>query len=385
MIEGSSVQSHGVKMLSLVEKFEDLKAGLDNDTYIDVTLQPLLPSYNSFIINYNMNGLEKSIHELINMLVQYEATTHKSASTILVGEVLTSKAESKRAGCWKRKKGKRKVTTATTSAEGGPTTSSGKSKGKGKDTGFGDHICNNLQVLERRRKLSKDEMILRLGDGKAVAVEAVGSLNLVISDHIQIELKDCYYGPSMIKNIISIPILDNYGYAFKINKNCFYLRIDDNYHLLDVCGPLNTPTRGGFSYFITFTDAHSRYDYVYLMSYKSEAFGKFKEYRLEVENQTGHKIKALRDMLLRRLPSCSRWRPLRWARGERIHLTTQVDFEETYLPVAMAKSIQILLAIAAWLDVAYALSAEDGHWSTVKIILKYLRRTKDMFLIYGSG
>ncbi|KAL0445440.1 UNVERIFIED_CONTAM: Retrovirus-related Pol polyprotein from transposon RE2 [Sesamum latifolium] len=37
MAEGSSVQSHGVKMLSLVEKLEDLKVGLENDTYIHVT------------------------------------------------------------------------------------------------------------------------------------------------------------------------------------------------------------------------------------------------------------------------------------------------------------------------------------------------------------
>ncbi|KAL0394610.1 UNVERIFIED_CONTAM: hypothetical protein Slati_4427200 [Sesamum latifolium] len=62
----------------------------------------------------------------------------------------------------------------------------------------------------------------------------------------------------------------------------------------DVCGPLSIPARGGFSYFITFTDDHSRYGYVYLMRYKSEAFGRFKEYRLEVENQTNCKIKALR-------------------------------------------------------------------------------------------
>ncbi|KAL0406244.1 UNVERIFIED_CONTAM: hypothetical protein Slati_3938300 [Sesamum latifolium] len=41
----------------------------------------------------------------------------------------------------------------------------------------------------------------------------------------------------------------------------------------DVCGPLSIPARGGFSYFITFTDDHSRYGYVYLMRYKSEAFG----------------------------------------------------------------------------------------------------------------
>ncbi|KAL0287802.1 UNVERIFIED_CONTAM: hypothetical protein Sradi_7116700 [Sesamum radiatum] len=31
------------------------------------------------------------------------------------------------------------------------------------------------------------------------------------------------------------------------------------------------------------------------MRYKSEAFGRFKEYRLEVENQTNRKIKALRS------------------------------------------------------------------------------------------
>ncbi|KAL0286659.1 UNVERIFIED_CONTAM: hypothetical protein Sradi_7142600 [Sesamum radiatum] len=34
----------------------------------------------------------------------------------------------------------------------------------------------------------------------------------------------------------------------------------------DICGPLSIPARGGFSYFITFTDDHSRYGYVYLMS-----------------------------------------------------------------------------------------------------------------------
>ncbi|KAL0411251.1 UNVERIFIED_CONTAM: hypothetical protein Slati_3714800 [Sesamum latifolium] len=60
----------------------------------------------------------------------------------------------------------------------------------------------------------------------------------------------------------------------------------------NVCGPLSISARGGFSYFITFTDDHSRYGYVYLMRYKFEAFGRFKENRLEVENQTNRKIKS---------------------------------------------------------------------------------------------
>ncbi|KAL0416493.1 UNVERIFIED_CONTAM: hypothetical protein Slati_3481200 [Sesamum latifolium] len=38
MAEGSSVESHGIKMLFLVEKLKDLKSELENDTYIDVIL-----------------------------------------------------------------------------------------------------------------------------------------------------------------------------------------------------------------------------------------------------------------------------------------------------------------------------------------------------------
>ncbi|KAL0367040.1 UNVERIFIED_CONTAM: hypothetical protein Sradi_3594100 [Sesamum radiatum] len=120
--EGSSVQSHGVTMLSLVEKLEDLKAGLNNDMYIDVILQSLPPSYNLLFVNYNMNGLEKSIHELINMLVQYEATTCKSEPSVFVGEASTSKAKGKGARRWKRKKGKGTAVTATASTGGAPPT-----------------------------------------------------------------------------------------------------------------------------------------------------------------------------------------------------------------------------------------------------------------------
>ena len=64
---------------------------------------------------------------------------------------------------------------------------------------------------------------------------------------------------------------------------------------IDVCGPINIRTRGGFEYFITFTDGHSRYGYVYLMQHKSEAFEKFKEFRAEVEKQLDTYIKAIRS------------------------------------------------------------------------------------------
>ncbi|KAL0305085.1 UNVERIFIED_CONTAM: hypothetical protein Sangu_3051600 [Sesamum angustifolium] len=99
MIEGSSVREHGVMMLSLMEKLKDLQTNFDKEeTYVDVILQSLPPSFDQFIINYNMNVLEKNLHELINMLVQYKATIEKSTPSVLVGVASTSKAKGKREG-----------------------------------------------------------------------------------------------------------------------------------------------------------------------------------------------------------------------------------------------------------------------------------------------
>ena len=52
--------------------------------------------------------------------------------------------------------------------------------------------------------------------------------------------------------------------------------------------------RGGYQYFITFTDDYSRYGYLYLLHHKSEAFEKFKEFRTEVGKQLTKDIKAIR-------------------------------------------------------------------------------------------
>ena len=53
--------------------------------------------------------------------------------------------------------------------------------------------------------------------------------------------------------------------------------------------------RGGFYYFITFTDDFSRYEYVYLLKNKSESFDKFKEYKAEVEKQIDESINTLQS------------------------------------------------------------------------------------------
>ena len=51
----------------------------------------------------------------------------------------------------------------------------------------------------------------------------------------------------------------------------------------NVCGPMNISSRGGYYYFIIFTDDLFKYEYVYLMRHKSESFKIFKRFCNEIE------------------------------------------------------------------------------------------------------
>ena len=62
----------------------------------------------------------------------------------------------------------------------------------------------------------------------------------------------------------------------------------------DLCRPMTIQARGGIEYFITFIDDYSRYGCIYLMCRKSEAFEKFKEYRVEMEKRLNKCLKTIR-------------------------------------------------------------------------------------------
>ena len=72
-------------------------------------------------------------------------------------------------------------------------------------------------------------------------------------------------------------------------------RADDLLNIIhiDVCGPMSVEARGGYRYFMTFTDDLSRSGYIYLMKHKSKTFEKVKEFQSEVENNRNKKIMFL--------------------------------------------------------------------------------------------
>lgn len=63
----------------------------------------------------------------------------------------------------------------------------------------------------------------------------------------------------------------------------------------DLWGPSPTPSFHGYKYYILFTDAKTRFTWIYLLKNKSDAFPTFKNFKSLVELQLGLKIKAIQS------------------------------------------------------------------------------------------
>ncbi|KAK9044580.1 hypothetical protein V6N11_058478 [Hibiscus sabdariffa] len=267
MSEGSPVGAHVIKMMGYIQVLEKLGFALNDELATDVILQSLPDSFNQFVMNFNMNEINKTLPQLLGMLRTAESNMKKGGSkSVLMVRVAKEKGKkvAKSKGSGKTKpKGKDALKPTGGISKDGKCFHCGKTghwkrncpiyledvkkaKAVGAsvsgiyvidvhvstssswvlDTGCGSHICTSVQGLHTRRTLAKGDVDLRVGNGARVAALAA---------------------------------------------------------------------RGGYQYFITFTDDFSRYGYIYLMRHKSEALEKFKEFKNEVQNQHGKSIKALRS------------------------------------------------------------------------------------------
>ena len=432
MSERDTITAHGVKVIGLLKRLEDLGVNVAQELAVDLILSSLPESYSNFVMNYNLNEIQTDAAGLINKLKTAEKEIKKDKNSVLV--VSTQKPKKDKA------KGKKKAVSKTHKAKGGVKKKKandnkgtcfhcGKNghwkrnckeylesiKGQGVvstsgiymiellstiidqsqwvlDSGSTTHVCNVLQGLRDSRRLARGEVDIRVGNGARVAAVAVGTYALTLEGGNVIELNNCYFVPSINKNIISISRLDNDGYEITQKNNCCFIKYNNvilatasciNGHYIlnthntileitntkkrkledinssflwhyrlghigndritklhkggylgsfdyesydtcesclkgkmtktpftgkgirssellglihsDVCGPMTISARGGYAYFVTFTDDCSRYGHVFLIKYKHEVFEKFKYYQNVVEKQTGKSIKQLRS------------------------------------------------------------------------------------------
>ena len=84
--ENSSVSEHILTMSGLHNRLTQLGVNLPDDAVIDKILQSLPPSYKSFVMNFNMQGMEKTIPEVFAMLKSAEVEVKKEHQVLMVNK-----------------------------------------------------------------------------------------------------------------------------------------------------------------------------------------------------------------------------------------------------------------------------------------------------------
>ncbi|KAL4368674.1 hypothetical protein GQ457_05G023320 [Hibiscus cannabinus] len=77
-----------MKMMGYIQTLEKLSLALNDELPIDVVLQSLSDSFSQFILNFIMNEIEKTLPQLLGMLITAEGNMKKggSKSVLMVRE-----------------------------------------------------------------------------------------------------------------------------------------------------------------------------------------------------------------------------------------------------------------------------------------------------------
>ena len=95
MEENNSVSEHILRMYGYHNHLTQLAVNLRDDSFIDRVLQSLPPSYKGFVMNYNMQGMTKTIPELFAMLKAVEVEIKKEHQVLMVNKTTSSRKRAK--------------------------------------------------------------------------------------------------------------------------------------------------------------------------------------------------------------------------------------------------------------------------------------------------
>src|SRR3954463_15894209 len=285
MDEHGSVSEHVVKMSGYVQRLNALECQIPDELVVDRVLQSLPPSYKGFVLNYNMQGMTKTPSELFAMLKSAEVEIKKEHAVFMVNKTTDFKKSGRREkakkggpkrddksfaappkapkpklgvecfyckgeGHWKRncpkylkdkkagKVAKRDVGIFDIHIVDLLLTSAGNTSCIF-DTGSVAHISNSIQGLRNRRRLVKDEVTMRVGNGYQIDVLAVGTKHLSLPSGLVLVPNKCYYVPALSMNIVGGSCLKRDHYSFKsdtigcsIYKNeMFYVHAPESHGL----------------------------------------------------------------------------------------------------------------------------------------------------------
>ena len=67
-----------------------------------------------------------------------------------------------------------------------------------------------------------------MGDGKSIEIEAIGHFRLLLETSLYLDLKGTFVVPLFRRNLISVSLLDKFGYHCSFENNQFSLSLNSN-------------------------------------------------------------------------------------------------------------------------------------------------------------
>ena len=89
LVANEKVGPYVLKMIDLIEQLEKLGCTLGKELSQDLILQSLSDSFSQFIVNFNMNKMSCDLHEMLNLLIDYEnqiSSEKKKGTVMIVGK-----------------------------------------------------------------------------------------------------------------------------------------------------------------------------------------------------------------------------------------------------------------------------------------------------------
>ncbi|GJV47847.1 zinc finger, CCHC-type containing protein [Tanacetum coccineum] len=229
--EGQSVSFYVLKMKGYIDNLERLGHPVSLGFAVSLIFISLRNEINSFVQNYNMHSMGKTVNELHAMLKLHEQTLpNKNAPAlhaIRAGKVQKGNKHKKpqpqlAARGQNQEKGKNKLTYAPKPKI--PPSPKREDPAKDSiyhqcgDTGHWKRNCPQyLAKLLKNKKLSQGAS--GSGNGQCVEVEAIGSYHLSLPSGLVIVLNNCHYAPSITRGIISVSRFSIYALSNKRSKS----------------------------------------------------------------------------------------------------------------------------------------------------------------------
>ncbi|KAH9762156.1 hypothetical protein KPL70_000706 [Citrus sinensis] len=290
MAEGSSLEDHIDEFNKVCDTLEIIDKGLDDEGKALLLVSSLPPSYSNFVDALMYERQTLSLDE-VKAALNTRGLQEKSGN-MNSGEVLCQKEGHFKRDCPELKNKKRDQNGTAATAEEERYESAGVCVAT-------EHVQKGmLDQMGLSIKLESGELRISNGDGEVMKGYKRNGVYVLNGEAI-IGVSGVSISSSCDNTLLWHLRLGHMSLRGKATRNSFGKSVHSTKGILeyihsDLWGPAQTMSLGGNTYFLSLIDDYSRRVWVYVLKHKDQVFGKFREWKSLVENQTGLKVKKLR-------------------------------------------------------------------------------------------